>query len=313
MTITSRDETPVVIPATNAADEDLVGILTAPGGNANGAAVLSLWGGGGVPAFGKNQARVRLSRELAARGFHALRFSYTGVGESGGLVREPDIGNEWVDDTVAALRWLESRGFQRIVVIGLCAGGRAALAAAPQVGALAGLALVSCPLGDGGHREGVLDSPLSWYLRRLTSPRSLLLLVRGEKAKRRRAVLRGKLRRVLLGRRGKSSSTPRRFLPQVEHVLDRGTPVLFLYGRDDDFASQFDQARDDALGRAIQRQSAQVAVQLVDGRLDGLGGVAVQETFLRTVLAWIATLNFPTGDVEQPTEDRVRIPTSTRS
>ena len=95
MTITSSNETPVVIPATDVTDEDLVGILTAPNGNANGAAVLSLWGGGGVPAFGKNQARVRLSRELAARGFHALRFSYTGVGESGGLVRDPDIGNEW--------------------------------------------------------------------------------------------------------------------------------------------------------------------------------------------------------------------------
>ena len=313
MTITSSNETPVVIPATDVTAEDLVGILTAPNGNANGAAVLSLWGGGGVPAFGKNQARVRLSRELAARGFHTLRFSYTGVGESGGLVRDPDIGNEWVDDTVAALRWLESRGFQRVIVIGLCAGGRAALAAAPQVGALAGLALVSCPLGDGGHREGVLDSPLSWYLRRLTSPRSLLLLVRGEKAKRRRAVLRGKLRRVLLGPRGRAGTPPRRFLPQVEHVLDLGTPVLFLYGLDDDFASQFDRARDDALGRAIDRRSTQVAVEVVEGRLDGLGSVAVQETFLSTVLAWIAALDIPAGEGEQSAEDRIRIPTSSLS
>ena len=89
--------------------------------------------------------------------------------------------------------------------------------------------------------------------------------------------------------------------------------MLFLYGLDDDFASQFDRARDDALGRAIDRRSAQVAVEVVDGRLDGLGSVAVQETFLRTVLAWIGTLDIPAGEGEQSAEDRIRIPTSSRS
>ena len=286
MTVSSSHETPVTFPVDGA---ELVGIFTRPAGAANGLAVVSLWGGGGVPAFGKNQARTRLSRELAARGFHVLRFSYPGVAESGGTLRDA-FQKPAAEDAIGAVRWLTSQGFQHIILIGLCAGGRAALAAADRIDGLTGLALISSPVGEGGHRDAVLEQPVSWYVKRAASPRSLLLLAsNGGKAKRRRKILRLKLRRMLLGSSGQrppGAGPGQVFLPQVRAVLDAGTRMLFLYGRADDFHAGFEQALHGPLGRMIAEKPELAAVQVVDERFDGLASVSAQEVFLRAVISW---------------------------
>jgi alpha/beta superfamily hydrolase len=308
MTVSSKYESPVVFPV---GEDELVGIFTRPAGDANGIAVISLWGGGGVPPFGKNQARVRLSRELAARGFHVLRFSYPGVAESGGALRDV-LQKPSADDAVGAVRWLKTQGFEQIVIIGLCAGGRAALAASTRV-RLLGLALISSPVGEGGHRDAVLEQPLSWYLKRAASPRSLRLLVANGKASRRRKILRLKLRRVLWGG-GTPASTGNGarqvFLPQVGAALDAGTAIHFLYGREDDFYAGFEQARRGSLGRMIEEQESLASVEVVPARFDGLASLTSQEILLRTMISWTSGLASRNGSVpeganalaSQPTE-----------
>jgi pimeloyl-ACP methyl ester carboxylesterase len=289
MTVSSKQETPVVF---SAGGEDLVGIFTRPAGDANGVAVISLWGGGGVPPFGKNQARVRLSRELAARGFHVLRFSYPGVAESGGTLRDV-MQKPSAEDAVGAVQWLKAQGFEQIIMIGLCAGGRAALAAATRVEGLLGLALISSPVGEGGHRDAVLEQPMSWYLRRAASPRSLLLLVANGKASRRRKILRLKARRLLLGagHRTPSGDAARQvFLPQVRAALDAGTAIHFLYGSDDDFYAGFEQARRGALGRVIEERKDLATVEVAAARFEGLASLASQEIFLQTMISWTSGL-----------------------
>ncbi len=290
MTVSSKDETPVVFAG---GGEDLVGIFTRPPADANGVAVISMWGGGGIPAFGRNQARMRLSRELAARGFHVLRFSYPGVAESGGAVRDVDLERPWADEAIGAVRWLESQGFHEIILIGLCAGGRAALAAAHRVVGLTGLALISSPVGERGHREAVLEQPVSWYLKRGMSTGLFRRVITDGKAKRRRRILTMKLRRLLLGsgpRRSSGTDVRRMFLPQLQAELERGTPVLLLYGSSDDFYPQFEIARGAALGRLLEQSGDRVSVQVADARFDGLASVASQQTFLETVISWASAV-----------------------
>ncbi|MGH9244217.1 MAG: alpha/beta hydrolase [Acidimicrobiales bacterium] len=291
MTISTRNETPVFFDADG---DDLFGIFTEPepGTSTNGPAVLALWGAGGFPTFGKNQVRRRLAHRLAEQGFASLRIDYRGIGESGGDGREVDMADPWVDDALGAVRWLEGRGFERVAIIGMCFGGRTALAAADRVPELAGLALVAAPVGQVDHGAAILERPASWYLNRAFSPGSLRLLIGGPQAKRRRRLLVARLGRLL--RRGtaqpqESAAAGSELLGPLESVLRADVPVLFLYGRTDDFYPDFERARSGVLGRILDGAGRDTAfVRIVDHHIDGLPSVDSQEAFVDTVIEWVS-------------------------
>ena len=293
---TSRSDssTPVFIPAER---EDLFGIFTRPSRSANGVAVLALPGGGSDPTFGKNQVRRRLALELADRGFSVLRMNYRGVAESGGAMREVDFGDPWTEDAIAAVRWLEAGGFDRIVIIGQCFGGRTAVATARHVRHLMGLALVGPPVRDVTHNEAILRRPLSWYLRRAISPRSLRLLFRSGGAQRRRQAVKTKIVRTVTG-----AGPPRQagaslvFVDALKGALERRIPVLLLYGSTDDFYPDFEFVRTGPLAGVIADAGDLVDVQVVDARFGGMHNLSTQEIFVDSLVSWIDAL-VPTGNV----------------
>jgi alpha/beta superfamily hydrolase len=283
---TSRSDPsmPVFIPA---GSEDVFGMFTRASRSRGDVAVLVLPGGGSDPTFGKNQVRRRLALELAERGFHVLRISYRGVAESGGAMREIDFGNPWTEDAVAAIRWLESQGLERIVIIGQCFGGRTAVAAAKDVRQLVGLALVAPPVRDVSHAEAILRRPFSWYLRKAASPRSLGLLF-GRGGQRRRRTIRAKLLRTLTGGRGsRQGGASLVFRDALEAVLDARIPVLFLYGSTDDFYPDFDVVRAGPMARMVERSGDLVSVQIVDARFGGMQRLSTQDIFVNSLVSWI--------------------------
>ena len=81
----------------------------------------------------KEQAAGLYANELAARGFAALAFDPSFIGESGGEARNvasPDINTE---DFCAAVDYLSTRGFidpEKIGILGICGFGGMALNAA---------------------------------------------------------------------------------------------------------------------------------------------------------------------------------------
>ena len=77
------EESPVFFKAAN---HQLFGILTEPTGDPLGTVVIPLSGGGTPLSTNRNRFSVRLCREVARLGFHALRFDYHGIGESEGQV-----------------------------------------------------------------------------------------------------------------------------------------------------------------------------------------------------------------------------------
>ncbi|MBP2299874.1 alpha/beta fold hydrolase [Azospirillum picis] len=81
---------------------------------------------GATHHVGSGRATVVQARRLAARGYCSLRIDAAGIGDSPDRSGLPDnllYNKEVMTDIRSALNWLEEQGHERIVVIGLCAGG----------------------------------------------------------------------------------------------------------------------------------------------------------------------------------------------
>jgi len=283
------DEHPVFLPA---ATGDLLGVVTVPAGPANGVAAVFLRGAGWRPSSGPRRTQVAAARRLAAHGFHALRFSYHGIAESGGesdeIVR---LDRPYVADTRAAVDWAAGEGM-RTVLVGNCFGARTALATAAKVpDAVAGLVLSVPPVHDFEVVRRLDRRPLGHFARRLRPGHVV-------------AVLRDRTRRRALGRTGRGLATlagqkvrprrpggpewvSRRFLGHVEAAAERRIPMLFVFGEEDRYHEDFVRARDHELGRVLDRAGDLVTIAVVPGRVHGLTSVATQQATLDAIEEWV--------------------------
>lgn len=133
--------TAVETPLTFECEGDtLVGVLHAPA-VVEGPAVLFIVGGPQYRA-GSHRQFVTMARELAARGFPAMRFDHRGSGDAAGDTRPFDRLDADVRAAVDALaaRADVSRG---VVLFGLCDAASAAMIYAPSDARVAGLILLN--------------------------------------------------------------------------------------------------------------------------------------------------------------------------
>lgn len=119
----------------------------------------------GIPLF------AQLAGDLAARGFVVLRYDKRGVGQSGGRVETVTL-QDYADDVVAAVRWLEKRpeiDKRRIAIAGHGEGASVALLAAAREKKIAAVVLA----GATGTRgtEAVLEQQ-QYSLELLKTPES---------------------------------------------------------------------------------------------------------------------------------------------
>jgi fermentation-respiration switch protein FrsA (DUF1100 family) len=99
---------------------------------------------------------------LAELGYVALAYDATHYGESGGEPRQEEVVSDRVEDYSAALDYLTTLDFvdkDRIGVLGVCAGGGYAIAAAQQEARFKAIATVSMFDMGRAHREGPFGSP----------------------------------------------------------------------------------------------------------------------------------------------------------
>jgi acetyl esterase/lipase len=136
---------------------------------------------------GPGRLYVPLTEMLCAEGYTVLRFDFFGLGDSQGELWEdllPDVYNHievgrYVDDTLAALRWLrETHGAKRFVVGGLCGGAITALLAAQRDSSAVGLlslgmtvTLASSAATPGSYLTSEqLENRRKIYVKKLLSP-----------------------------------------------------------------------------------------------------------------------------------------------
>jgi len=99
---------------------------------------------------GPHDLLTQLARELGRAGLASLRFDLRGRGESEGDGRRTDLAGMAADTVAAADVLRRELDTDRILPVGLCSGGNVAIGALPELGAVAGLVLLSVyPFSDG--------------------------------------------------------------------------------------------------------------------------------------------------------------------
>jgi pimeloyl-ACP methyl ester carboxylesterase len=275
-------------------DDAVLAVLTRPPGAPRGVAVVILPGGWTGTGTGRNRLLVRMGRQLAADGFHAVRFDYRGVGDSTGAdVVRWSLEELFVDDLEAVLQWTYREAAERCITGGVCFGARTALAAAARDPRVHGLVLISVParvdidtgLGHLANRFTTLE-----MARRGLRPSALRNLLHHDV---RRTYLRaGKAKvRALAARRlepdGNGSGLDPNLVPELEAVLARGAPVLMMFGTEDAEYQVFQHQRRGRLGEVLEQAGDLVEVRVLPGQLHAFSRLEVQETVLEALRDWV--------------------------
>ena len=132
---------PCCITIPNQQGHMLHGILhTPPPATARGVCVLLL-SPGIKGRIGPHRLYLKLAAQLVPAGFHVLRFDFHGLGDSEGELHEEllaDVyntiqGGRYVEDTIAAMNWMEAEhGIAQFIGSGLCGGSITALLSAAR-------------------------------------------------------------------------------------------------------------------------------------------------------------------------------------
>jgi putative redox protein len=136
----------------------LSGRLDLPDGTATAYAVLAHC----FTCSKSSVASVRIARALADRGIGALRFDFTGLGQSAGDFSDATFSGD-VADLAAAVRAMEQDGYPPKILIGHSLGGAAVLAAAGGLPEIAAVVTIGAP-SDTQHVTHLFDRSLNWII-----------------------------------------------------------------------------------------------------------------------------------------------------
>lgn len=310
MLIGTATEVPVFFKG---GDEDLFGVLTVPNVGARGIGVMALTGGGYIAAPNRNRLSVRLAAKLAPLGYHVFRFDYHGIGESTGSIGEFALDRPFIQDLEAAVAVMRGTGLRRLVCVGGCFGTRTILSGAERIPELEGVVLMAAPVRD--FREGdnlpmrvARDMSLGRLarlalrrqtLRALFSPADVESKIRTRHVYKRTISFKARLLldRVIRPRRAldrdPNAVVSPHFANSLAHVVDRGVPVLMLYGEDEGFYEEFMRVRNRELRSVFERARAPLDVQTLDRVLHGFTTIAVQDAAIEHTVAWLERIFRP--------------------
>lgn len=129
---------------------------------------------------GPNRIYVKLARRLAANGYLVLRFSFSGIGDSGPRKDKLPADKSMIDETQQAMDCLERmRGVKLFVLMGLCSGAGVAFQVAALDRRVRGAVLINAPLPETPGTELAYQHAYYWR-RALFSLHSWKRLLRRE-------------------------------------------------------------------------------------------------------------------------------------
>ena len=201
----------------------LIGVVTPPAGPPQRVAVLIL-NAGILPRTGPHRMGVKLARTLAACGHVAVRFDFSGLGDS----RPPDTALPYREQALADVRAVmdhveREHGIRAFALFGICAGADQAYAAALADARVAGIFMIDGYVYPTLRARAIQGAA---RLRRLTFGKilhSAAALVRGERP----------AQAVLLEEPARAPALPRppraRFAAEMQSLADRGVRVALVY------------------------------------------------------------------------------------
>ena len=260
---------------------------------------------GGTTTLGRNRMWLKMARALADRGYPVLRLDYTGLGDSIGDAFCYALETPAVPEAKAAFDLLASRGVTDVLIVATCYGSRGALAGAADDPRVRGLYLLVPPIRSGTKGVGGADHLAEYagtgeLAKRALSKRVIRRLIKDPRA--RQAAVHVVARKLGMAKGGKvdqASQTEQSavaaetrdadegFHRPLRRLLTDGVPVRFLFGEDDFFWTEFQEAREGRLGRELDRFSDLVDIEIVPGVVRGFLSVHVQDIVISTTLDWV--------------------------
>jgi pimeloyl-ACP methyl ester carboxylesterase len=284
----SRNEVPVFFQRS---DAELFGIITRPSAPSNGTGVLLSWGSGPYASCGRNQIRMRLARQVAARGYHALRYDYEGVGESTGIRQLVRFDTPWVADVSAAHERLQAEDIHQTVLVGYCFGGRNTLASLGSFRDPVAVVLIAVPVVDMDHAEMFAKhQSIAW-----NAKQALRNFTRPNKRRRHARIIRSRVGSVFrratgaLGGNGAAGGEAAKgIVAAVRHLVDNKVPTLFVYSTADPAWLDFCAAREGALSSLLARGGDLFTVRPIEASVRELQSqVALQDQVIKVVTDWL--------------------------
>lgn len=239
------------------------GILHEPDPAATRGVCVLLLSPGIKGRVGPHRLYLKIAARLVPMGFHVLRFDYYGLGDSEGTVSEHALadmyntiqGGRYVDDTVAAMDWIQTTlRIKRFVGSGLCGGSISALLTAERDSRIECLLGIGLPaVLDGGPAnwersltKGQLEMLRGDYLRKLLDPKSWTRLLSG---KTNYSVLWRSLTKTRTAAPPQSAGNGRlppdnanpRFAPAFRSLLESQRPMLLLFSGNDRLHFEFEE------------------------------------------------------------------------
>jgi len=297
--INSIDE-PVFFPEP---DNTYFGILSVPTSSEQETTGIVLLSGtfGGTTTIGRNRMWVKMARRLAGQGLPVLRFDYAGLGDSVGEMVCYELETPAVPELNAAFDLLASRGATEFIVVGTCYGSRTALVGSAGDPRVKGVFLLVPPVRSGKKGTGGTDHLAEQHgsaslAMNAVKPRNIKKLAMNKQSRtsaRRiaEAKMRSIAKRVKPGQaqaKDPSKDAAPDFHRPLRKLLSDGVPVHLLFGTDDFFWSQFQDAADGRLGEDLDRFGDLIEVDTVPGTLRGFLSMRVQDVSINCVSEWVA-------------------------
>jgi len=153
----------------------LCGVITDPSEKNADLPGLIILNSGLIPHIGPNRLSVQLARQMSESGYTALRFDFSGIGDS--QLRSDFIPFEQSAplETRQAMDFLQkARGISRFVVTGICSGADTSFFTALEDERIVGIIPIDF------YGVGSVGYQLSNYRKRLLQPRSWMNLATGK-------------------------------------------------------------------------------------------------------------------------------------
>ena len=178
---------------------------------------------------GPHRMHVLLARSLTRRGISTLRFDLSGIGDSS--VRSDDLPAQEVpvQEINDAIDELESRGFKRFILFGICSGAVHAVKAAAGNPKIAGIILVNSGPDDGSTEANPQIAAQIYLKHSIRNLNAWKNLVTG-KVKYRLLIgtLISALIHKLKGKNKNAVSVEEKLQSGVEPFMQQGTSVLMV-------------------------------------------------------------------------------------
>jgi pimeloyl-ACP methyl ester carboxylesterase len=243
----------------------LVGILTRPEKAIRGAPALIFLTAGLIHRVGPNHMYADLCREAAGAGYFAMRFDFSGIGDSDPRKDFLPFHKSCVLEVRQAMDFLRRTvKAERFVLIGLCSGANAAYFSALEDSRVVGGILINTQSFQEEGEDELLDYAAGSALTRyLFSPRAWAKVFRGT------ARYRGKIGKVAkhlmasLLRKNRLADKARSASQGLFALTERNVDLLLLYSKGDRGLEYFN-----LLGRReITRlqQTGRVQIEILEG------------------------------------------------